>query len=78
MGVPRFYRWLAKRYPAFRAPADAGHQPHVDNLYLDLNGIVHGCSGHEQRGAGAEALPNDVIALACFRQICAIRKRVPK
>ena len=72
MGVPRFYRWLAKRYPAFRAPADAGHQPHVDNLYLDLNGIVHGCSGHEQRGAGAEALPDDVIALACFRQICAI------
>eukprot|EP01052_Picozoa_sp_SAG31_P031979 SAG31_NODE_3455_length_4251_cov_3.880058_1_plen_86_part_00 len=38
MGVPRFYRWLAKRYPAAASDCDGGHQVHVDNLYLDLNG----------------------------------------
>ena len=41
MGVPRFYRWLGKRYPAAILPCNAGHHVDCDNLYLDLNGIVH-------------------------------------
>ena len=71
MGVPRFYRWLAKRYPAFRLAADAGTQPHVDNLYLDLNGIVHQCARHD-RGPGVAAAPDEQIFAEVFAQIAAI------
>jgi 5'-3' exoribonuclease 1 len=76
MGVPRFYRWLAKRYPAFAAPADAGHMTHVDNLYLDLNGIVHGCSHNNDEddadGQPPQRKPDAQIFIECFRQIAAL------
>ena len=74
MGVPSFFKWLAKRYPrtvqgaadkptprtdgeqsgaasaapaaagtekADDAPAPLGDNPIIDNLYLDMNGIIH-------------------------------------
>ena len=69
--MPRFYRWLAKRYPAFRCAADAGTQPHVDNLYLDLNGIVHQCARHD-RGPATPAAPDHEIFAEVFAQISAI------
>ena len=59
MGVPAFFKWLTVRYPQCvidaLAPADLEklHQqfqqeqvkanPAVDNLYLDMNGIIHPC-----------------------------------
>ncbi|EHY65583.1 uncharacterized protein NESG_02029 [Nematocida ausubeli] len=40
MGVPSLFRWIAKRYPkSINKVANQG----VDNLYLDLNGIIHPC-----------------------------------
>jgi 5'-3' exonuclease len=87
MGVPSFFKWLAKRYPktvqnaaerradepepvAKQNDADAngsagsssssangvedrsgvwqpvGDNPRIDNLYLDMNGIIHPVSAH--------------------------------
>uniref|UniRef100_A0A8R1E648 XRN_N domain-containing protein n=1 Tax=Caenorhabditis japonica TaxID=281687 RepID=A0A8R1E648_CAEJA len=68
MGVPAFFRWLTKKYPATvvnanedrqrlddgrRAPIDCT-QPNpnfqeFDNLYLDMNGIIHPCTHPEDR-----------------------------
>eukprot|EP00962_Isochrysis_galbana_P031852 scaffold10403_cov101-Isochrysis_galbana.AAC.1 len=53
MGVPSFYRWLIERYPltveklhgGCGQEGDASHAGAgpIDNLYLDLNGVIHPC-----------------------------------
>ena len=43
-GIPKFYRWLSERYPLLNQPTDVGETPVVDNLYLDMNGIIHNCT----------------------------------
>ncbi|CAJ1016832.1 XRN 5'-3' exonuclease N-terminus/Xrn1 helical domain/Exoribonuclease Xrn1 D1 domain/Xrn1 SH3-like domain containing protein, putative [Leishmania lindenbergi] len=50
MGVPKFFRWAAERFPSIITPFKDSPPP-VDNLYLDINGIIHNCTH-----------PNDVDA----------------
>ncbi|KAL4438007.1 hypothetical protein ABPG77_004228 [Micractinium sp. CCAP 211/92] len=44
MGIPKFYRWLSERYPLINQPGGATVVPIIDNLYLDMNGIIHNCT----------------------------------
>ena len=45
MGVPKFYRWLSERFPLVNlAIDDVTLLPEFDNLYLDMNGIIHGAT----------------------------------
>jgi len=45
MGVPKFYRWLSERYPKInQIVTDTALLPEFDHLYLDMNGIIHGCT----------------------------------
>ncbi|XP_066932891.1 5'-3' exoribonuclease 1-like isoform X3 [Clytia hemisphaerica] len=44
MGVPKFYRWLSERYPCLSQVIKEHQIPEFDNLYLDMNGIIHPCS----------------------------------
>lgn len=45
MGVPKFYRWLSERYPKInQVVTDSALLPEFDHLYLDMNGIIHGCT----------------------------------
>ncbi|WIA37566.1 hypothetical protein OEZ86_014473 [Tetradesmus obliquus] len=45
MGIPKFYRWLSERYPLLNMPVTATEAPpEIDNLYLDMNGIIHNCT----------------------------------
>ena len=43
-GIPKFYRWLSERYPLINQPIASTSVPVVDNLYLDMNGIIHNCT----------------------------------
>ena len=44
MGVPKFYRWISERYPCLSEVVKEYQIPEFDNLYLDMNGIIHTCS----------------------------------
>ena len=45
MGVPAFFRWLVQSCPQVLKQAKIGEEnPEIDNLYLDMNGIIHPCS----------------------------------
>ena len=44
MGVPKFYRWLSERYPLINQAVTSTTRAECDNLYLDMNGIVHNCT----------------------------------
>ncbi|RWS29627.1 5'-3' exoribonuclease 1-like protein [Leptotrombidium deliense] len=44
MGIPRFYRWMSERYPCLSEIVRESQVPEFDNLYLDMNGIIHNCS----------------------------------
>ena len=55
MGIPKFYRWLSERYPAINQRIyDQTFLPGVDNLYLDMNGIIHPCC-HPEDAANPES-----------------------
>ena len=45
MGVPKFYRWISERYPKINTLIESStFLPTIDNLYLDMNGIIHACT----------------------------------
>ena len=48
MGVPVFFKWLITRYPKILLKKIDETNTNIDNididnLYLDLNGIIHPC-----------------------------------
>ncbi|CAK72331.1 unnamed protein product (macronuclear) [Paramecium tetraurelia] len=57
MGVPAFFRWLCARNPKALLEvlensdeSCLSNNPDIDNLYLDMNGIIHPCSHPDQGG----------------------------
>ena len=63
MGVPKFYRWLSERYPCINQPiGDSTLLPGFDNLYLDMNGIIHN-STHASDGVNKIKTEAEVVML---------------
>ncbi|KFG32923.1 putative 5'-3' exonuclease [Toxoplasma gondii GAB2-2007-GAL-DOM2] len=65
MGIGRFYRWLSERYPLINEKITQTSLPEFDNLYLDMNGILHTCSHGNSGGmlhTSEDAMWVDVFA----------------
>ncbi|XP_076050628.1 5'-3' exoribonuclease 1-like isoform X2 [Oratosquilla oratoria] len=41
MGIPKFYGWTSERYPCVSEIVKEYQIPEFDNLYLDMNSIIH-------------------------------------
>lgn len=75
MGVPAFFRWLSRKYPSIVVHCDDGvkGQYDFDNLYLDMNGIIHPCSHPENKPPPAN---EEEMFLAIFQYVEDILKIV--
>ncbi|RHW71357.1 5'-3' exoribonuclease A [Trypanosoma brucei equiperdum] len=65
MGVPKFFRWVAERYPSVITPF-RDFPPPVDNLYLDMNGIIHNCTHPNDADATHKAPTEKAMVEAMF------------
>ncbi|KAI9594045.1 XRN 5'-3' exonuclease N-terminus-domain-containing protein [Syncephalis fuscata] len=68
MGIPKFFRWISERYPLCSQLITENRIPEFDNLYLDMNGIIHNCS-HPNDGDAHFRITEDKMFLDMFNYI---------
>ncbi|KAI8053522.1 XRN 5'-3' exonuclease N-terminus-domain-containing protein [Syncephalis plumigaleata] len=68
MGIPKFFRWISERYPLCSQLIKENRIPEFDNLYLDMNGIIHNCS-HPNGGDAHFRITEDKMFLDMFNYI---------
>ncbi|AOA63264.1 5'-3' exoribonuclease 1 [Komagataella phaffii CBS 7435] len=50
MGIPKFFRYISERWPMISEPIEDSQIAEFDNLYLDMNSILHNCT-HSNDGS---------------------------
>lgn len=91
LGVPAFYRWLREKYGKTIRPVHeegdnssvpidfSGPNPNgveFDNLYIDMNGVIHPCVHPEDAPAPETELEMfTAISMYIDRLVCAVRPR---
>ncbi|CDW58688.1 5' 3' exoribonuclease 1 [Trichuris trichiura] len=71
MGIPKFARLLCERYPSLVSyPLTPFYSqiPEFDNLYLDMNGIIHNCT-HDNNAEVSIARPEYEVVKSIFAYI---------
>eukprot|EP00177_Eucheuma_denticulatum_P001278 GFKZ01002325.1.p1 GENE.GFKZ01002325.1~~GFKZ01002325.1.p1 ORF type:complete len:1472 (-),score=200.66 GFKZ01002325.1:1614-6029(-) len=75
MGVPKFYRFISERYPLINCKLQPHVAPRIDNLYLDMNGIIHNCvraspaSAPADRSRYASSIPHPRTPNQIFQDV---------
>lgn len=70
MGIPKFFRWISERYPLTSQLITPNSIPTFDNLYLDMNGIIHNCSHPPSTDGDVHyRITEEQIVLAIFAYI---------
>ncbi|KAG7662769.1 exo2 [[Candida] subhashii] len=67
MGIPKFFRFVSERWPLISQLIEAPQIPEFDNLYLDMNSILHTCT-HSNDGT-ITRLSDDQMYAAIFNYI---------
>lgn len=65
-GVPKFFRWLTERYPLTKETVNGTASVDIDNLYLDMNGIIHNCTHANEARVN---VPEQEMIRKCFLYI---------
>ncbi|GAA6000306.1 hypothetical protein JCM10207_007950 [Rhodosporidiobolus poonsookiae] len=68
MGIPKFFRFMSERYPLISQLIQENRIPEFDNLYLDMNGIIHNCSHPNDDDASFRISEHDIF-LAVFAYV---------
>jgi 5'-3' exoribonuclease 1 len=69
MGVPKFFRWLSERYPTISQLIAENRIPEFDNLYLDMNGIIHNCTHNDSDAATKARVSEEDMFIKIFNYI---------
>ncbi|CED84832.1 exonuclease ii [Phaffia rhodozyma] len=70
MGIPKFFRYISERYPLTSELIDDKSIPMFDNLYLDMNGIIHNCTHPpSSEGDASFRLTEEQMVVAIFAYI---------
>ncbi|KAK6462135.1 Kem1 5 [Scheffersomyces coipomensis] len=67
MGIPKFFRFISERWPMISQLIDENQIPEFDNLYLDMNSILHTCT-HSNDGSITH-LSDDQMYASIFQYI---------
>ncbi|KAI5969618.1 exo2 [Candida margitis] len=67
MGIPKFFRFISERWPLISQLIDENQIPEFDNLYLDMNSILHTCT-HSNDGS-ITRISDDQMYAAIFNYI---------
>eukprot|EP00759_Apiculatamorpha_spiralis_P045992 PhF_6_TR42678/c0_g1_i1/m.64348/K12618/XRN1, SEP1, KEM1; 5'-3' exoribonuclease 1 len=81
MGIPRYARWLIDRYPCILT-LSSSPLPVVDNVYIDMNNLIHDMTHGQTPNFWEVSLPPDEAAkeicnqLSLLLELAAPRKRI--
>lgn len=70
MGIPKFFRYISERWPMISQLIEGSQIPEFDNLYLDMNSILHNCThGNDMDLLSSSRLTEEEIFARIFSYI---------
>ena len=69
MGIPKFFRLISERWPLISQLIEGNQIPEFDNLYLDMNSILHTCTARNKEADSSKRMTEDEVFSAIFAYI---------